>query len=510
MTRRNKVELFESIRREFEFGEGTVKGVARKFGVHRRMVRQALKDACPPARKVPVRVRPSFDQVRDFIDEILKSDVRRPRKQRHTAHRIYERIREERPWVQIAERTIREYVRERREALGVEDRSVSVLQSYEFGVQGQVDWYEAVAVVGGFERCYQVFSMRSMASGGAFHRAYEHATQQAFFEAHEAAFQYFGGVFRVLRYDNLRSAVQRVLRGRQREEAERFVAFRSHWKFESSFCTPAKGNEKGGIEGEVGYFRRNHWVPLPVVENLEALNRHLLEGMRRDENRVIGSRRETVGVGMALEREALLSMPDEFFDIAEESVGRVDGHGCVTVRRNHYSAPLRIGTPVRVRVLPTVVELLHDGRVVARHPRNYDKGQWILELEHYLESLVRKPGALLGSTALKQWRQQGRWTSEHDQLLKTFRDRHGESAGTRAMIEVLRMIPRHGAERVSHVIQMALRIGVADAAAVRYLITAENQPATPPLDAELVIRQEFATRPFPDVRGYDHLLGVVR
>src|SRR2546422_3167222 len=103
-------------------------------------------------------------------------------------------------------------------------------------------------------------TIRSMAGGGAFHRAYYHATQQAFLEAHEFAFQFFGGVFRRLRYDNLKSAVKKILRGYQREETERLIAFRSHWGFQTEFCNPARGNEKGGVEGEVGYFRRNHLV----------------------------------------------------------------------------------------------------------------------------------------------------------------------------------------------------------------------------------------------------------
>ena len=118
-----------------------------------------------------------------------------------------------------------------------------------------------------------LFTMRSMAGGGAFHTAYFHATQQAFLEAHERAFHYFGGVFRRLRYDNLKSAVKKILRGYQREETDRLIAFRSHWGFQTEFCNPARGNEKGGVEGEVGYFRRNHLVPVPKVKDLGCVER---------------------------------------------------------------------------------------------------------------------------------------------------------------------------------------------------------------------------------------------
>ena len=141
----------------------------------------------------------------------------------------------------------------------------------------------------------QVFSLRSMTSGAAFHRAYYRATQQAFLEAQQLAFHYFGGVFRKLRYDNLTSAVKKILLGYRREESERFLLFRSHWQFEASFCNPGRGNEKGGVEGEVGYLRRNHLVPVPRFASLEAFNEWLLEECQQDYCRRIGERKLTVG-----------------------------------------------------------------------------------------------------------------------------------------------------------------------------------------------------------------------
>jgi len=240
-----KVELFEQIRREYEFGVGTVLGVARRLGVHRRMVRQALANAQPPERREAERERPVMAPLIPFIDAILEADRNAPRKQRHTARRIWRRILAEMPERKAAEATIREYVRERKRELGWSTRATCVPQSYEPGQEGQVDWYESWAELSGEPTLLQVFSMRSMASGAAFHRAYHRATQQAFLEAHEHAFKYFGGVFRLLRYDNLASAVKKILRGHQREEATRFIAFRSHWRFQSDFCSPAEPHEKG-------------------------------------------------------------------------------------------------------------------------------------------------------------------------------------------------------------------------------------------------------------------------
>ena len=144
--------------------------------------------------------------------------------------------------------------------------------------------------LGGSERrTGEAASVRDALDGqsGAYHRAYLHATQQAFLEAHQLAFAYLGGVFRTLRYDNLKSAVKKVLRGYRREETSRFIAFRSHWRFQSEFCNPARGNEKGGVEGEGGYFRRNHWVPLPEARDLDELNAYLERCCREDQSRVL-------------------------------------------------------------------------------------------------------------------------------------------------------------------------------------------------------------------------------
>ena len=213
-------------------------------------------------------------------------------------------MRAEMPDCPVAERTVREYVHDRKLALGLLGREVCVPQSYDWGVEAQVDWYEAYADLGGERTKLYVFALRSMASGAAFHCAFLHATQQAFLEAHELAFAWFGGVFRRLRYDNLSSAVKKILRGQRREETARFIAFRSHWRFAAEFCTPAEAHEKGGIESEAGYFRRNHWVPVPQAADLADLNRQLLVACRQDEQRTISGRSQTVGAAQLVERAA--------------------------------------------------------------------------------------------------------------------------------------------------------------------------------------------------------------
>jgi len=502
---RTKVELFEQIRREYEFGIGTIVGVAAKLGVHRRMVREAIASALPKPRKKPERPRWKLKEAVEFIDAILEADRKAPRKQRHTAHRIWARMQQELPACKIAERTVREYVHDRKIALGLMVCEICVPQSYTWGVEGQIDWYEAYADLAGERVKLQSFAMRSMASGAAFHCSYLHATQQAFLEAHELAFAYFGGVFRKLRYDNLTSAVKKILRGHRREETARFVAFRSHWRFEAEFCTPGEPHEKGGIEGEAGYFRRNHWVPVPKAEDVADLNRQLLIACQHDERRVIAGREQMVGAGMVIEREHLLPLETEGADLAQTSFPTVNGLGCVKVLTNTYSVPLPAGAQVQAKAYASRIELWHAGRCVARHERCYRRQQQILDLEHYLDILYRKPGALAGSKPLEQKRQAGLWPASFDRIWEALIERHGKQSGTRQMIDLLKLSQKHGLGKLKDAIESALSSNCYDSAAIQHLLNAHDLRHTQ-CEAIDVGRLERYARPLPMMHHYDQLL----
>ncbi len=500
------MELFEQIRQGYAAGE-TILGLARKFAVHRRMVRQAIESAIPPERKPTRRREHKLDPVKPFIDGILEADKQAPRKQRHTAHRIWTRLRKEHPEHAISESQVRRYVRKRKRETGQSTEEIYVPQSYQPGQEAQVDWYEAIVRLDGRERRLYFFSMRSMASGDAFHCAYPHATQQALLDGHEKAFAYFGGVFRTLRYDNMGLLVKKILRGYQRIETERMIEFRSHWGFQSEYCNPAKGNEKGGVEGELGRFRRNHLVPVPEAADLDALNARLLAECVGNRQRTIGGRVMTVGQASEFERASLLPLAEEGFRLDELIYPLiVDGKGRVRVKTNWYSVPAPAGSRVAVSLGPLEVEIVYNNKRVARHQRCYGRSNEILELEHYLDVLEHKPGAMAGSKPLEQWRQAGRWPGCLDRIWRRLEQRHGRAMGTKQMIGLVRAGLAHGWPKLIAAVEEALRLEVSDEAAVIHIL--QMPDATQRRQYAMALAEELRAfeRPMPEMNEYDLLL----
>src|SRR3954451_1225663 len=290
------MELFEQIRRDRDQEGLSIRALAERHGVHRRAVRQALASAVPPVKRAPEgRPAPRLGPYRAIIDGWVEADRKAPRKQRHTAKRVWSRLVDEHG-AEVAQTTVRDYVRARRRQMGWPVGDVFVPQRHEPGAAAEVDWGQAEVQFAGTTATVHLFVMRASFSGAVFCQASLVETQQAFLELHVEAFEWFGGVFAHLRYDNLGSAVKKVLKGRRRIESDRFVALRSHYLFASQFTTPGLegAHEKGGVEGEVGRFRRNHLVPVPLIADLAALKALLLEGCEADLGRRITGHGGTV------------------------------------------------------------------------------------------------------------------------------------------------------------------------------------------------------------------------
>ncbi|MGH2882816.1 MAG: IS21 family transposase, partial [Solirubrobacteraceae bacterium] len=292
----SRVEQFEQIRRDRDREGLSLRALAARHGVHRRTVKQALLSPVPPVKRRPTgRPAPKLGPFRGVIDGWLEADRGVPRKQRHTARRIWQRLVDEHG-ADVAEVTVRQYVHRRKRELGLAVGEVFVPQVHAPGVEGEVDWGEALAVLGGVSVKVHLFVMRASFSGAAFCQASLVESQQAFLELHVLAFEWFGGVFQKIRFDNLRSAVKKVLKGRRRIESDRFVALRSHYLFASQFMTPGLegAHQKGGVEGEVGRYRRNHLVPVPQLRDLAELNALLLAGCEQDLERRIDGRQHAI------------------------------------------------------------------------------------------------------------------------------------------------------------------------------------------------------------------------
>ncbi len=484
-------------------------------GVHRRAVRQALASPVPPPRRTPQnRPAPKLGENRELIDEWLAADLRAPRKQRHTAKRIWRRLVDEHG-VQVAETTVRDHVRKRRRELGHAPREVFIPQVHAPAATAEVDWGEAEIDLAGARTRVHLFLMRSCFSGAAFSMASPVETQQAFLEGHAHAFEWFDGVFAEVRYDNLSSAVKQVLKGRRRVETDRFIALRSHYLFESLFTTPGLegAHEKGGVEGEVGRFRRNHLVPVPEVGSIAKLNLLLREACERDLSRQVAGRSVTVRDQLAIEQPLLRALPVEgAFDASETTTVRVDAKALITVRQNRYSVPVALaGLRVDARIGASEIIISHRDRQVARHERLHGRFGTSAQLDHYLELLARKPGGLERSLPLAQERERGAWPACFDELWTELRERYGASEAARQMVDVLLLAREHGPGRVELAVRGTLAAGAIDGRAVAVLARRTGTPDRPPtpligLDARLAAHD----RPEPELAGYDALIGGAR
>lgn len=471
--------------------------IARETGHSRNTVKKALEGQLWGYSSRRHQPYPVLGQYLDLIDGWLLADREAPKKQRHTAHRVYERLVDEYGFTG-GESTVRHYVKQAKIRLGLTSQAVFLPLEPDVGREAEVDWGTATAIIGGERVTIKFFCLRSKYSGKHFVRCYPCERQQAFFDAHLHAFEFFGGIFPVLIYDNLTSAVRKVLQGKHREEQEAFVAFRSYHSFEARFCNPGKGHEKGGVEGGIGYVRRNYLVPIPEAQSLVALNEEVLRRCVRYGAHRLSGREQTVSELFEQERSQLLALPRVRFTTVRTLSCKVNKYATVIVDRNHYSVPTRYGgLTVQVCLDVDQLRVCYRQQEVACHARVYGCNKWQLQPDHYLELLHQRPQAFDSARPIKQWRAQ--WPSCFEKLLERLCERQGRNHGIKEFVGVLLLHREHSGAELKAAVELALDAGVSSSAGVKHLLDQTGAEAT------IAPLEQWGSFPSPDVSVYAQL-----
>ena len=498
------VEEREQIRRAYFNENKSIRQIARELGHSRPTVRKAIQTAEPVVytQKVP-RAAPVLGPYKTLIDQFLAESEQMPKKQRYTSHKIYELIHAE--GYRGSESTVRGYVAKRRK----EKKRPQVYIPLEFdpGADAQVDWGEAVVEMRGDRVTVQIFLMRLCYSRKLFVMAFPNQRQEAFFAGHVQAFHHFQGVPRRISYDNLKAAVQRVLKGRNRKEQETFIIFRSHHLFESHFCTPGQGHEKGRVEKGVGFARRNFLVPIPKVDSFGVLNDHLLAACLADDQRRVDRQPMTIGAAWEMERPHLLPLPKKDFKCCVSRPVTLNGFGQVEYETNRYSVPAEDAyRNLVVEAYPFRIDILHMNDVIASHPRCYDRKQDVLDPLHYLPLLEQRPGAFDHAKPIRRWRQS--WPPAYERLLEHLRTKWPEGRGVREFVRILKLHKDHPADLVIQAVTQALEYGCGHADGVRLCLHQLVGPERPVSPIDLTSWPQLVTvaTQTPDLQRYDQLL----
>lgn len=405
----------------------------------------------------------------------------------------------------FSESSVRGYIAKRRK----EKKRPKVYIPLEFdpGTDGQVDWGEALVIIAGERVTVQLFVMRLCYSRRIFVRAFPTQRQEAFFEEHVHAFHHFQGVPQRISYDNLKAAVKRILEGRNRQEQASFIIFRSHYLFESHFCTRGQGHEKGRVEDGVGFARRNFLVPIPDVASFEALNSHLLAACLADDQRRVDRQPVTIGEAWEMEKPHLRALPDKDFKCCVTKPVTLNGFGQVEFDTNRYSVPYDDRRRnLILRAYPFRVDILYLDDVIASHPRCYAKKQDVLDPLHYLPLLEQRPGAFDHAKPIRRWRKS--WPAVYERLLTELRKRWPEGRGLREFVRILKLHRDHPTDLITQAVEQALAYGCAHADGVELCLRRLMQPESPlsPIDLSQWPQLARVSPSVPDLRCYDQLL----
>jgi len=475
------VEDRAAIRHAYYVERKTIRQIARDHDVARQTVRKALEAAeAPPYSRSTPRPAPILGPFKPQLDAFLAENQCLPPKQRYTTHRMFILIRAD--GYQGSESHIRAYIGQQRRSR--QRPALFLPLEFDPGQDAQVDWGEAVVLMDGEPLSVQLFVMRLCFSRRTFAMAFPTQRQEAFFEAHVHAFHHFQGIPHRLTYDNLTTAVKPLLTGRTRQEQRAFTIFRSHYLFDSHFCTPGQGHEKGGVEHGVGYVRRNYLVPLPQVHSFAELNALLLSACLQDDLRQVHGQATTIGAAWRTEQPALRPLPAHDFDCCLTLGVTLTPYSQVTFETNRYSVPVDRAAPqLTVKAYPFRLDILHQEQLIASHPRCYSREQDIFDPLHYLPLLEQRPGAFEHAKPLRRWRE--RWPVEYTRLLHILREAQPAGRGVREFVQVLRLHLEHPTHLVEQAISAALEHGCPHLAGVRLCLRQLLHPELAPVVLDL-------------------------
>jgi len=495
------MDQYEFIRTAHRVYGKNISELSRMTGHSRNTVKKAIRGEPWKYRERDKQDFPVLGPYLTTINKWLEDDKKQPKKQRHTARRVYNRLVAEYEYTG-GESTVRRYVRITKAFLGIGNSKAFIPCDPEAAFEAEVDWGTATAIIAGIRMILKFFCIRSKYSGKHFVRAYPCERQQAFFDAHLHAFQFFDGIFPVLIYDNLTTAVRKVLRGKNRIEQESFQKFRAYHNFEARFTNPAAGNEKGGVEGIVGFARRNYMVPVPEAASIDALNIMLLEQCNTYGSHKISGREQTVEVLHEAEKDQMLPLPDVVFSNMQSLSGLVDKYATVIVDKNRYSVPTSYaGQKVSVLLGVDTVNVYVKNRQIASHERLYGNNKWQLNPDHYLDLLQQRPMAFSSARPIRQWREN--WPEAFQKFLERLCHAHGETKGIKDFISVLLLHREYQASEIEAAVELALENNISSSEGVRHLLFYANDS-----NSSAVPLNNWESLPPTDIAPYGQLGGV--